>query len=33
MIPFSAKVQDDLRVETDGPGGKSKPTQNFIGDM
>lgn len=29
--PFPAKIQDDLRVETDRPGDKSEPTKNFIG--
>lgn len=33
MVPFPAIVQDDLWVETNGPTSKSKPTQNFIGDM
>lgn len=30
MVPPPAKIQDDLRVETDGPGNESEPTQSLV---
>lgn len=33
LKPFSLKIQDDLRVETDGPREKRNPSQNIVQEL
>lgn len=33
QIPFPTEIQDDLRVEADGPKRESQPSQNPVGDF